>query len=314
MFPIALSLFCRLGAPRRVPSTSLPIATTVAELRGHVSAWKRAGERVALVPTMGALHAGHAALITAGRARADRVVASVFVNPAQFNDPKDLERYPRTPEADAATLAEAGCGLLFAPSTAEVYPQGFGTAVSVAGIPDRWEGEHRPGHFDGVATVVAKLLAMALPDVALFGEKDWQQLAVIRRLTLDLNLPVEIVGVPTVREADGLAMSSRNMLLDAASRAAAAALPRALERAGAAIAAGERPAAALAQAESALRHDGFTTIDYVAFVGADDLEPMTALGWPARLLAAAWIGGVRLIDNMPLPAGEPSTGAAHLGG
>ncbi len=290
-----------------MPSTSLPIACTIAELRGHVAGWRRAGERVALVPTMGALHAGHAALITAARGRADRVVASVFVNPAQFNDPSDLERYPRTPESDSATLAAAGCDLLFAPSPADVYPHGFATVVSVAALSARWEGEHRPGHFDGVATVVAKLLAMAAPDVALFGEKDWQQLAVIRRLTADLNLSVEIVGVPTVRDADGVAMSSRNALLDPASRAAAAALPRALERAGEAIAAGAEPARALSEAREALRRGAFTQVDYVALVGADDLEPQEALARPARIVAAARIGGVRLIDNMPVPGGR--TGA-----
>lgn len=280
-------------------STSLSVVPTVAGLRAAVSAWRAAGERVALVPTMGALHAGHVALVHAARARATRVVVSVFVNPAQFNDPADLERYPRTPEADAEALHTAGADLLFLPSPAEVYPPGFATEVSVSALARRWEGEARPGHFQGVATVVAKLLGMASPDVALFGEKDWQQLAIIRRLARDLDMHVEIAGIETVRAPDGLALSSRNALLGPHDRTAAAALPEIMARAVAALEAGA-PAETLAASATELRSAGFTEVDYLALVGADDLEPLPRASRPARLIAAARIGGVRLLDNMPV--------------
>ena len=263
-----------------------------------VKALKAGGKSLALVPTMGALHAGHMALVEAARKRADLVAASIFVNPTQFNDPNDLARYPRQEEADAAMLAEAGCNLLWMPTAEQMYPQGFATTVSVAGIADRWEGEHRPGHFDGVATVVAKLLVAASPDVALFGEKDFQQLAVVRRMVLDLGLPVEILGVPTVRDADGLALSSRNTLLSADERKLALALPRALDDAGRRVIGGEAVGCALARAKQALVDAGFLTIDYVALVDAGTLEALDKPSGEMRLIAAATIGKTRLIDNV----------------
>jgi pantoate--beta-alanine ligase len=267
-------------------------------LRTAVKALKEGGNSLALVPTMGALHAGHIKLVTEAAARADRVAASIFVNPSQFNDPADLDRYPRQEEQDLAMLADAGCDLAWLPAAADLYPEGFATSVSVSGISTRWEGEHRPGHFDGVATVVAKLLIACAPDVALFGEKDFQQLAVIRRLVADLGLPVEIIGVPTVREPDGLAMSSRNALLSTDDRQRAVALPRALEQASARIAAGEEAGPVLAAAKQALVDAGFLKIDYFALVDAGTLEPLEKPTGDMRLIAAATIGATRLIDNV----------------
>ncbi len=263
-----------------------------------VKALKAGGKSLALVPTMGALHAGHMALVGAARKRADLVAASIFVNPTQFNDPGDLARYPRQEEADAAMLAEAGCNLLWMPTAEQMYPQGFATTVSVAGIADRWEGEHRPGHFDGVVTVVAKLLVAASPDVALFGEKDFQQLAVIRRMVADLGLLVDVVGVPTVRDADGLALSSRNTLLSADERKLALALPRALHDAARRIGSGEAVGSALARIKQALVDAGFLKIDYVALVDEATLEPLDEAAGAARLIAAATMGSTRLIDNV----------------
>ena len=253
---------------------------------------------VALVPTMGALHAGHLALVDEAKRRADAVVATIFVNPMQFNDRDDLARYPRTEAEDALKLADAGCDLLWMPNAEVIYPTGFATTVSVAGVSERWEGEARPGHFDGVATIVAKLLLAVRPDLALFGEKDFQQLAVIRRMVADLGLGVEIVGVPTVRDADGLALSSRNALLSADERKAALALPRALEKARDAILAGAEVALALGSARQSLRAAGFSQIDYFALVDASTLEPLDVAREDARLLAAAAIGTTRLIDNI----------------
>jgi len=257
-----------------------------------------AGERLALVPTMGALHAGHLALVTEGRKRADRVAASIFVNPAQFAAHEDLGRYPRQEEADAAMLEAGGCDLLWLPTVADVYPDGFATKVSVAGLSDRWEGEARPGHFDGVATVVAKLLLAVQPDVALFGEKDFQQLAVIRRMVMDLNIPVGIVGVPTVRDADGLALSSRNAYLSADERERATALPRALRAAAESIRSGENVADSLKAARAALGDSGFSKVDYLALVDAETLGPLDRPQGAMRLIAAATMGTTRLIDNL----------------
>ena len=248
---------------------------------------------------MGALHAGHLSLVERARAEADRVIVSIFVNPAQFNNPDDLARYPRTEAADLALLAPLGVDAVFAPAAAEVYPDGHATTVSVGGVSAPLEGAFRPGHFDGVATVVAKLFGMTGADVACFGEKDWQQLQVVRRLVADLAIPVEVVGCPTVREADGLALSSRNVRLAPDDRARAEALPRALAEAATAIAAGTAAAAALDKARAALVAAGFGPIDYLACRDAATLgEPVP--GRPARLLAAATIGGVRLIDNLPV--------------
>ena len=255
---------------------------------------------VAFVPTMGALHAGHMALIAEARKRADKVVASIFVNPAQFAQGEDFGRYPRQEEQDARMLEGAGCDFLWAPSVGDIYPDGFSTKVSVSGVSARWEGEARPGHFDGVATIVAKLLISVRPDVALFGEKDFQQLAVVRRMSSDLSLPVEIVGIPTVREADGLALSSRNAYLLPDERQQALALPRALEAARAAILSGTAVVEVLHEAHAALRNGGFSRIDYFALVDALSLEPLDEPGGDMRLIAAAVIGTTRLIDNLSI--------------
>jgi len=265
------------------------LAAARAELQGTL----------ALVPTMGALHAGHIALIDEAKKRADRIAASIFVNPAQFGPNEDLARYPRR-EAEDARMLEEACDLLWAPSVADVYPDGFATKISVAGVSERWEGEARPGHFDGVATVVAKLLLSVRPDIALFGEKDFQQLAVIRRMAADLNIAVEIVGVPTVREEDGLALSSRNAYLSPDERERAVALPNALKAARDAILAGSPVGAALRDAKQSLVDAGFLRIDYFALVDAARLEPLDAPAGEMRLIAAAVIGTTRLIDNLPL--------------
>jgi len=247
---------------------------------------------------MGALHAGHLALVAEAKRRADRVVATIFVNPLQFGPGEDLERYPRQEAADSAMLEQAGCDLLWLPSVEDIYPPGFSTRISVSGLSERWEGESRPGHFDGVATVVAKLLLAVQPDVAVFGEKDFQQLAVIRRMSADLGLGIEIVGVPTVRDADGLALSSRNAYLSSDERRRAVALPQALSAARDAILSGEPVDAALAAARDALDSAGFSPIDYVALVDAETLEPLEEPRGAMRLIAAATIGGTRLIDNI----------------
>jgi pantoate--beta-alanine ligase len=267
-------------------------------LRAATKALKEGGKSLAFVPTMGALHAGHIKLVTEAASRADNVAASIFVNPTQFNDAGDLARYPRQEQQDLAMLEAAGCDLAWLPSADDLYPHGFSTTVSVSGVGTRWEGEHRPGHFDGVATVVAKLLVAAAPDIALFGDKDFQQLAVIRRMVADLGLPVEIVGVPTVRDPDGLAMSSRNALLSADDRRRALALPQALKIARDRIIAGELVGRVLADAKQALVDAGFLKIDYVALVDSASLEPLSEPAGEMRLIAAATIGGTRLIDNI----------------
>jgi pantoate--beta-alanine ligase len=247
---------------------------------------------------MGALHAGHIALVDQAKERADSVAATIFVNPMQFGANEDLDRYPRREVEDALMLFEHGCDLLWVPSTEEIYPAGFATTVQVSGVSDRWEGEARPGHFDGVATVVAKLLLSVRPDVAFFGEKDFQQLAVIRKMVSDLNIGVEIVGVPTVREPDGLALSSRNAYLSADERGQATALPEALEQARHAIRGGAPVADVLNDARKSLRNGGFSRIDYVALVDAATLEPLEQPQGAMRLIAAAVIGTTRLIDNL----------------
>jgi len=267
------------------------------ELAQAVAELKRGGT-LALVPTMGALHAGHMALITEAKRRADKVAATIFVNPTQFGPGEDLSRYPRREEQDARMLEEAGCDLLWLPSADAIYPEGFATTVHVARVSERWEGEARPGHFDGVATVVTKLLLAVRPDIAVFGEKDFQQLAVIRRLVADLNMAVEILGLPTVREEDGLALSSRNAYLSPDERRRAAALQRALSKAGDAIRAGAPVASALQEAKQALVDAGFLKIDYLALVDAATLEPLDGARGEMRLIAAAKIGSTRLIDNI----------------
>ncbi|GGB25267.1 pantothenate synthetase [Sphingomonas metalli] len=257
---------------------------------------------MALVPTMGALHAGHMALVEAARRPGTRVVASIFVNPRQFAPTEDLARYPRREAADARLLAEGGCDLLWLPPVEVMYPAGFATNISVSGVSEGLDGAARPGHFDGVATVVTKLFNQVRPDFAYFGEKDYQQLAVIRRLVTDLDMDIEIVGVPTQRDDDGLALSSRNIYLDDDERARAVALPRALGIAARAIGRGEAPAAVLADAEGALTAAGFE-VDYVALADAETLAGEPAADRPRRLLAAARMGTTRLIDNVPIEHG-----------
>ena len=259
------------------------------------------GAGLALVPTMGALHAGHMALIETAKRGGRRVVASIFVNPMQFAAGEDLERYPKREAADSRMLAEAGCDLLWLPPPETMYPAGFATTVSVSGVSDGLDGAARPGHFDGVATVVAKLFNQVRPDVALFGEKDFQQLAVIRRMVADLDFAIEIIGVPTQRDDDGLALSSRNVYLDAEQRAAALALPRSLGVAVRALERGDPSAAVLEAARETMTAAGLA-VDYVELVDAETLAPAMA-GRERRLLAAARIGTTRLIDNLAvLPA------------
>lgn len=258
---------------------------------------------LALVPTMGALHQGHLTLVREARARAAHVAVSIFVNPRQFGANEDLASYPRQLAKDAELLAAEGVELLWAPEVEEVYPPGYATSVSVSGISERLCGEARPGHFDGVATVVCKLFNQVLPDLALFGEKDWQQLAVIRRMARDLDLSrphaTQILGVPTVREADGLAMSSRNAYLTPEERVAAAALPRAMRAAIDQIRGGEPVAAALSALGRSVISAGYSSLDYAVLADGETLEPLDEIGdRPARLLVAARIGRARLIDNM----------------
>jgi pantoate--beta-alanine ligase len=250
---------------------------------------------------MGALHAGHMALISEARRLARHVVASIFVNPTQFGPNEDLDRYPRRVASDSAMLEQEGCAILWAPDAATMYPDGVEATVRAGKLGEDLDGAARPGHFDGVATVVARLLDQVRPDVALFGEKDYQQLAVIRQLVRDLALPVEIVGVPTQRDADGLALSSRNIYLSGEERIAARALPRALGEAARAVSEGEPVAEALAKARETLARAGFAPIDYVELRDSETLGPAGFPARPARLLAAAYLGKTRLIDNLPVP-------------
>ena len=282
---------------------TIPVVHDAAALRVAVAGWRSAGQRIALVPTMGALHAGHVALVEAARASADRVVVTIFVNPMQFAPGEDFTAYPRDLDADRARVATAGADLVYAPELPDMYPPGFCTTVSLggpaaAGLEDRF----RPTHFAGVATIVTKILLQTLPDVALFGEKDWQQLKVIQQLVRDLDLPVGVQGRPTVREADGLAMSSRNAYLDAAERARASALHRIL--AGCAAALGQRasPEQSLAEARGMIEEAGFS-LDYLDVREADTLAIWDgASNRSGRLLAAARLGRTRLIDNVEIAA------------
>lgn len=278
---------------------------TLQMLRTALAQLRRQGGRVALVPTMGALHEGHLTLVRRARDAADHVVASIFVNPRQFGANEDLDAYPRQLAEDAAMLEAEGVALLWAPAVEEMYPAGFVTSVSVAGVSEGLCGAARPGHFDGVATVVCKLFNQVAPDMAFFGEKDFQQLAVIRTMARDLDLASphvdSIIGVPTVREADGLAMSSRNRYLTPAQRAAASALPRAMQAAVAAIESGAGVAGALAGLQDDILAAGFARVDYATLADSRSLAPLAALGdAPARLLVAARIGTTRLIDNLPV--------------
>ena len=272
------------------------------QLSAALIALRAGGKSLALVPTMGGLHAGHLALVEEAKRHAERVAATIFVNPLQFGANEDLGRYPRQEEKDADMLERVGCDLLWLPQPAELYPPGFATSVSVKGLSDRWEGEARPGHFDGVATVVAKLFCAVRPDIAVFGEKDFQQLAVIRRMTQDLQLGVEILGMRTVRDDDGLALSSRNAYLSTDERQRALALPQALNEAAAAIRSGASVSETLATAVDRLKTAGFAKVDYVALVNPLTLEPLDKAEGPMRLIAAATIGTTRLIDNLPVEA------------
>ncbi|MFZ1494206.1 MAG: pantoate--beta-alanine ligase [Candidatus Competibacter denitrificans] len=273
---------------------------TIAELRAHVSGWRRAGERVALVPTMGNLHRGHIHLVERARAQAPRTVASIFVNPSQFGPKEDFAGYPRTLAEDSRQLEAAGLDLLFAPSVAEMYPRSLETMtqVSVPELSGVLCGASRPIHFRGVATVVSKLFNMAQPDIALFGEKDWQQLMVIRRLVADLDFPIEIIGVPTVRETDGLAMSSRNGYLTSAERAIAPALYATLLASAEQLRAGGRDYEQVAADANARLADAGFRPDYFTIRRADDLQPPGENDRDLRILAAAWLGRARLIDNI----------------
>ncbi|MEP7245677.1 MAG: pantoate--beta-alanine ligase [Gammaproteobacteria bacterium] len=276
--------------------------TTIAAVREAVARWRREGQRVAFVPTMGNLHAGHISLIELARQRGDRFIASIFVNPMQFGPNEDFAHYPRTPTKDESMLSAAGCDLMFMPDVAEIYPEGsdHGTRVMVPGLSGVLDGEFRPGHFDGVATVVAKLFNIVAPDIAVFGEKDFQQLTIVCRMVADLCIPVEIIGAPTVREADGLAMSSRNQYLTAEERKTAPQIHAALGRAVKRLAAGETDFAALESAETeVLRRAGFRP-DYFTVRDAKTLAAPGAQAPHLVVLAAARLGKARLIDNLQL--------------
>ena len=280
---------------------------TITEPRA-MQAWadreRAAARRIALVPTMGALHDGHLELLRVARARADRVVVSVFVNPMQFNRRDDFERYPRVLEDDAARCAAAGVDVVYAPPAAHMYPEGFASAVDVAGVSEPLCGRARPGHFRGVTTVVTKLFHAVRPHAAVFGEKDWQQLAVVRRMTSDLDFGIDIVGVPTVREADGLALSSRNRLLGSEARAAARCVPRALEAAAGAVAAGETAAGAIVgRTTAAIAAEPLARLEYAEIRDPDTLADVEVVTGPALLAVAVWVDGVRLIDNRILSPG-----------
>ncbi len=278
--------------------TSPPIAETIADLRTRIAGWRNAkSARIGLVPTMGALHEGHLSLVREMKARADHVVVSIFVNPAQFAPHEDFDRYPRNLKDDLAKLATTRADLVFAPGVAEMYPHGFATRIEVAGPSAGLETDFRPHFFGGVATVVAKLLTAAMPDIAIFGEKDYQQLLVIRRLTVDLGLPIEIIGGAIVREPDGLAMSSRNAYLKPDERRIAGKLNLVLKDLAARARSGETIPSAEAAGKTALLEAGFNSVDYVAIRDAETLEKIETLSRPARILAAAKVGATRLIDN-----------------
>lgn len=276
------------------------IISDLPTLRGAVAAHKAAGETVALVPTMGALHAGHMALVEAAKARATRVVVSIFVNPNQFGPNEDFSRYPRTLEADVDLLKSHGADMLWLPDVATMYPEGFASQVKVAGVSEGLCGAFRPGHFEGVATVVAKLLLQVMPDMALFGEKDYQQLCVIKRMVQDLNIATQIEGVPTLREADGLALSSRNRYLSSEERKIASNLNIILLEAINKIKNEYSFNCALSEAVAAVKEAGFTKLDYLECRMNDSLAPCEQYAANARLLVAAWLGNTRLIDNMQI--------------
>lgn len=295
------------GASCEADETGLPIVRTVADLRVAVSEWRSKGESIALVPTMGALHEGHLSLMSQGRSLCDRVVVSIFVNPKQFERADDLESYPSDTLRDIEQLSAQGVDLLYLPGVEEIYPPGFATVVSLPGLSNCLCGTDRPGHFDGVSTVVSKLLLQSLPDVAIFGEKDFQQLQIVRRMVHDLNIPVTVRGGATVREADGLALSSRNRLLSEDERLRAAKLYRILSTAVERIAAGSGMSGVLDQARLEAAESGFTSVDYLEIREEDSLAlpgeqagPEGKGGSALRIFAAVRLGTTRLIDNLPL--------------
>ncbi len=275
-----------------------PIKRTLADLRVQTAIWRKAGETIGVVPTMGALHQGHLSLARAARERCDRVIVTIFVNPKQFNNPDDLDSYPRTEEDDARKLESIGVDLIYVPDPEQIYPDGFATNVSVAGLTDMLCGAARPGHFDGVATVVSKLFLQTSADFAFFGEKDYQQLQVVRRLAADLDIPIEVVGCPTIREEDGLAMSSRNLLLSDRSRIKAPALAEVMEDMRAQLLEGAGMRDIVEDAKTRILAAGFNDIDYLELRDGRDLSLLDQTVPDARLLAAAWLAGVRLIDNI----------------
>jgi len=277
---------------------SLAVAQTLETMRDVIALWRSERARIAVVPTMGALHDGHLSLVRAALAGADRVVVTIFVNPRQFNNATDLAAYPRSLQQDVEKLTTAGAHLLYAPDAAQMYPEGFATTISVRGISEEMCGAFRPGHFDGVATVVAKLFLQTGADLAFFGEKDFQQLHVVRQMACDLNIPVRVIACPTVREADGLAMSSRNARLTPAERRAAPKLAATLFAIAERLSPGCATPAAIAEGIAAIRAAGFREVEYLELRADDDLRPLQALDRPARLLVAAWLGDVRLIDNV----------------
>lgn len=303
----------RVAAGAAETGGGLATVRSVTALRERVNAWRSEGRTVALVPTMGALHDGHLSLIRLALEHADRVCVSLFVNPTQFGPNEDFDRYPRDEAADAAKLAAAGADLLFAPAMDAVYPPGHLTRVHVPVLGDSLEGEFRPGFFTGVATVVTKLLLMALPDVAVFGAKDYQQLQVIRRLASDLDIPVRILAGETEREADGLALSSRNAYLDPSERRIAPALNATLMDVARAVAAGADPAETEADGARRLMASGFGKIDYVAVRDGETLAAWAGPPQPGRVLAAAWLGRTRLIDNVPVAPTAASGGSSGAG-
>ncbi|MCK0095704.1 pantoate--beta-alanine ligase [Yoonia sp. F2084L] len=275
-----------------------PIVRSLAGLRAQTAVWRKTGETIGVVPTMGALHQGHLSLARAAREKCDRVIVTIFVNPKQFDDPDDLKNYPRTEEDDARKLESIGVDLIYVPEPDQIYPDGFATTVSVSGLTDMLCGESRPGHFDGVATVVSKLFAQTAADFAFFGEKDYQQLQIVRRMAADLDIPIEVVGCPTIREEDGLAMSSRNLLLSDRSRVYAPVLAEVMEDMREKLKGGATMAAILPDAKARVMAAGFNDVDYLELRDGLDLSLLDQAKPEARLFAAAWLAGVRLIDNI----------------
>lgn len=275
-----------------------PIEQTLAGLRTQTAIWRRAGETIGVVPTMGALHQGHLSLARAARETCDRVIVTIFVNPKQFNNPDDLKNYPRTEQEDAKKLETIGVDLIYNPDGPQMYPDGFATNVSVNGLTDMLCGAHRPGHFDGVATVVSKLFLQTSADKAFFGEKDYQQLQIVRRMAMDLDIPIDVVGCPTIREEDGLAMSSRNLLISDRARVKAPALAEVMNELRTALLAGGRMSDLLDDAKRKIVNAGFNEVEYLDLRDGTDLGLLDQPVEGSRLFAAAWLAGVRLIDNI----------------